>query len=651
MATYAPESNLRLYKNVDITGGQQIAFQSRNAQRQYFQSKLISGAYLGNDLTYVRKTGQIKVDITPSVADTVDYLSFTNSNFENRTFYCKVVNWEYVNNAVCAFTYYIDYFQTYMFDFTMRSGKILREHLSTTEYEKLQADYLDMTVPEMFTQEPLAYGTGCEEMFSNNTGFDFTNVDYYLYLCVSQNPDGSAIESGTDAVPFQIRGFSLSSGFYKFPNNSPGMTSLKTLINEYVVNNNTSAILGLYFIPNGTIDETAASIIDLSNGIKDDPNVYNKKLLRYPYRYIRVLGSDGNIKEYQIEKFKANEQGKFKFKIYCDIKGVPIIVCSPYKYGHENSANIQNTNYNFDERIDCFQFPQMPYMTDGYLTYLASAYKNTLTSYTTEYTGAQQDAYNVARQSWDPQFAAQAARQGSQDKAKALIGAAAGGMYKEYPNAGASIAGVITDTATGAAGLLPAFAGDLGITGATAGLKATMSALTANALETKQTQNNFMRQAATGIEAGNFFADSAGIAMAAANGEYPSGNFSGARNAYVANNYHTGGADNYLAYANNDVYPQFQIVKLRDDLLKKYDDFLKLYGLCSERAGRPRIYNYIKNSSNQPKFIDSFTGMTGSFCYTVMENCRVTGINDTAAKFIETIFNSGCWFIKGESLL
>ena len=85
--------------------------------------------------------------------------------------------------------------------------------------------------------------------------------------------------------------------------------------------------------------------------------------------------------------------------------------------------------------------------------------------------------------------------------------------------------------------------------------------------------------------------------------------------------------------------------------LTLYDQFLKLYGLCSDRVGRPRIYNYIKNGADQPKFVSGITGMTGEFAYTIMENCRVIGLNDTAAKFIETIFNSGCWFIKGESLL
>lgn len=639
MATFAPESNLRLYKNVDITGGQQILFQSKSAQSRYFQSKLISGSYLGNNLTYVRKSGQIKVDILPSVADTVDYLSFTNSNFENRTFYCKVINWEYVNNAVCAFTYYIDYFQTYMFDFTMRSGKILREHLSTVEYEKLQTDYLDMTVPEMFTQEPLAYGSGCEEMKKNTDGYEIQNEDYKLYLCVSQNPDGSEITQNK----FVVSGMSLPSGYFVFENSANGSDALKVKINEYVANNNTSAILGLYLLPSSFVSQGAGIVKDLTSKVMNISgyNVYNKKLLRFPYRYIRVKTADGNVKEYQIEMFHGHNTGDIAFNMYCNIAGVPMLICTPYKYGHMNDESA--STYNFDERIDCFQFPQMPYMTDGYLTYLASAYKNTVSSWTNEAKVARGGETALSNLKLNPDARLEATR--SMDRGK-TIGQAASDVFNSSNvfdasvNAGANILGNTIMAAMG-------YGTDL----LGAAKRNVQNFTVTGQQELRNLQANTLAQAATIMEGNNFFGDIAGVASAAANGEYPSGNFSGARSAYVANDFHPGGADNYLAYKNNEICPQFQIVELRPDLLEKYDQFLKLYGLCSDRVGYPRVYNYIKNSSNQPKFVSGITGMTGEFAYTIMENCRVIGVNDTAAKFIETIFNSGCWFIKGESLL
>lgn len=146
----APDSSIKLYGGVQIIPGRQIAFSSRANQNAYFASKLVQNY---TPCTYVRKTLTLKAEVPLSVVKNCNYISFTNPSFENITWYAKIVNYEYVNNACTEIMYAIDYFQTFMFDVNFEVCTIDREQLSVDDYAKSEANPYDYSIVELRTNE------------------------------------------------------------------------------------------------------------------------------------------------------------------------------------------------------------------------------------------------------------------------------------------------------------------------------------------------------------------------------------------------------------------------------------------------------------------------------------------------------------------
>ena len=149
----APATNIDFYVSVPITGSSTVVFQNAAQQTAYWNARRV-GSSTGN--LYVRHTrGSVKVrpDQIGVNYSSVTEISWRNTNYENREFFARVVDFEVVNNGTVEIFFEIDWFQTYMFDFDMWSSHIEREGLTEAEHALAVAnpwrnDILELMTPE-----------------------------------------------------------------------------------------------------------------------------------------------------------------------------------------------------------------------------------------------------------------------------------------------------------------------------------------------------------------------------------------------------------------------------------------------------------------------------------------------------------------------
>ena len=145
-----PSSTVNLYRGVPYDTGRVVAFSSKAKQSAYFQRKLVQSAV---PCTYVRRTGEVRLEVPLSVAKNCNYMSFVNPDFENVTWYAAIDDYEYINNGCTAITYTIDYFQSLCFSVTFDPCSIDREQLSVDDYNKSVQNPYNFNILELQTME------------------------------------------------------------------------------------------------------------------------------------------------------------------------------------------------------------------------------------------------------------------------------------------------------------------------------------------------------------------------------------------------------------------------------------------------------------------------------------------------------------------
>lgn len=157
-----PDSTITLYEGVSITAGRQLVFSSANLQNVYFtQHELISEA----NCQMVKKSGWVRINADPELVMRCNYMSWKNPSFDNKRVFALITDYDYVNNECVSVTYAIDYFQTWMFDFTMLNSFIEREHLSIADKEREDTNPYNPALLDLRTPENLPVGPDVEKPY------------------------------------------------------------------------------------------------------------------------------------------------------------------------------------------------------------------------------------------------------------------------------------------------------------------------------------------------------------------------------------------------------------------------------------------------------------------------------------------------------
>lgn len=660
MSLIIPDSTVNLYADVPISAGHQLVFSSVSAQNTYFLNKrLVTKA----GCSYIRKTGRLRIEFNAARVQQCNYMSFTNTSFENITFYARILDYEYVNNETTDVLYAIDYWQTYMFYAEFHACSILREHLTEVDYQKAVANPWRRDIPELLTDEGLPCDKNLEKIYTSNisaySGEQFRvpskiseddSDNMVLCMFLSSFDIETIITTAPDVINpdtlTEYNAFLDNFNYYVYNEETIGGTSVKKLRFNSWTNNFgmtysvlaikmstlptpvvgtkaatamnqlgkaiefltaygvTSSIVGLYVLPEWIFNISTAFESN-APGTEIDVQVskligVDPKLNTYPFRYLRV-SSPLDTKEFRLDLFTNMNEGENNCPLLYsyNLNGVPAISISPINYGRSVISDDNYLKSNYDETITFQAFPQMGFSCDAYLTFLSQQYSSALQTRT---------------QAGNAMLAA-ARQEGIVGQQQANLNAALSPYMAGTDLVGNFLQGDIMGATNTLAGSL------------TMDAQNTANMLRARANDLQAQQNvNVLNEARGGRLSG-------------------SGVFDSTKRAFVNDQYIKGGATGYLPYQFNAVCFWVTIVTLNDDILQKYSDYLDIYGYKSLRTGRPHICDYVTDGSNAPHFT-TFDGET--FTYVQTENMHVTGLQANACAAIENLFNSGCRFLKGD---
>lgn len=127
---FSPDSNLRLLNvRFDSELRSTLWFPDRDTQTSWFLSQ--SDNVIFNDITYVKKDNAIVLGCREEDVWRFNYVMYQNTNFSSKWFYAFIVKREWASDYSVKFYLQTDPIQTWMFDWSLMTSFIERQHSTT----------------------------------------------------------------------------------------------------------------------------------------------------------------------------------------------------------------------------------------------------------------------------------------------------------------------------------------------------------------------------------------------------------------------------------------------------------------------------------------------------------------------------------------
>lgn len=675
-----PSSTITLYKNVDVDNEETLSFSSIVNQTAYFQSRIMRQVV---PCTVVKKTGSLRLAVLGTVVAQCNYLSFINPDFDNKTIYARITDYNYINNECVEIDYAIDAWQTWMFDVTIEDTYIEREHISQADYAKAEINPYDPTIPEFWTAEALPMSHDLEKE-SYDIGDDDSHDGYYVGAAVTDAfsfstgigalimladidfEDLDTGSTGTSRKSYQFvqlldsiisstpsSFYELSVGVYDYlhtnypstiqyrtaessnwtsaslvPSDNTritkgyttifiddaGFTEFSQLLNYLTTWNAVDQIINMFAVPVNLIALSAVYnsqqyIGALRAGVTvPTTQLWSKKLLRYPYSFLRLISPNGDKKELQYEYFTTaqNGSGACYIDLFMDTTERPTLIAAPDGYRMAGLSPWLDSDANIDEGLVLKQFPTLPYNIDAFTAQMASVAVDIIGNMTAE-------------RAWD--LTEQEAVTNLQANNNILTGS----IISNLSGIGKSLLN-----------------GDL------SGVANSMGSALTTMGTTQKTSGQMVAQRGKFNVQQNAWND----AYATLGGEKNSiyGAFGKlTRPAYACNEYHMSNGDGMINYSKLN-YQDIIVLRasLNDRVMAMYDTWFKNYGYSSGRCGVPRIMNFIHGSSTASDLPQWVTINNKPTTYVKTTDCKVIHSMVPVAEAIRSMFNSGVRFINGD---
>lgn len=322
-----------------------LYFANASAQQSYFQSKIIT-SYSYTDFSYQRKDQIIRV---PAHYDNIykcNYVMYQNSAYNNKWFYAFVTDLEYINDGRTDLHIETDVLQTWLFDYTVKSSFVEREHVSN--------DSVGIhTVPE---------NVELGEYISNGFVRDNELGDFVYVVQVTE------WVSGDKPLATNFGGVYAPGGAYICTTPSQVVNIIQALDNA----GKGEAVTNVYTVPAKVVNNTSGALqysgqnspvtYDVEIDKQTTLNGYtprNKKLLTYPYNYLVLDNNNGSSNILQYENFSTAN-------CVFEVAGVPTvggsIKCVPKDYKGETRFQ--------QEGLMAGKFPTCGWVNDVYTNWL-----------------------------------------------------------------------------------------------------------------------------------------------------------------------------------------------------------------------------------------------------------------------------------------
>lgn len=357
MSVVQPTSELHLIKGVpfDDNYEHQILFSSKQRRDEYFAG--LSVAHF-TDFTYVREGDYVRL---PVLADSIydcNYCMFKNTGFGDRWFFGFITSIEYINNVTTYITIEIDYFQTWFYDCTVNKCFVEREHVND---DSVGANTID---------EGIFYGENVpmyfdSKYFNNWLAIVYARPSIMGQIAEDDRPvyknwnqtypcsfiwDGQNIEDFRQWMDARIFAGYEFIGIKMFPaefqhSNDPETGYANPASYNLVTDQ------GHMFIerPN----KFRAIALDSSH----DYTPVNNKLLCYPYNFLRVVTTEGTVKDL---KWENTAFGQIGFDVYNNILNDVSCYLKPNPYFDGSVSKI--------DEIPLNTFPDMTYSENKFLS-------------------------------------------------------------------------------------------------------------------------------------------------------------------------------------------------------------------------------------------------------------------------------------------
>lgn len=374
MAT-EPNTLIKLYRGVpfDIDYRDTLYFPSDTAQKNYFDEVY---SYSFNE-QYYQRINKNTLRIQKSAEELMDcnYLSITNKNHGNRTFYGFITDVSYINENTCEVKYEIDILQSYLFHYVTDTADVQIKD----SYIEREHSYTDI-IGENIEPEPVDTG---EIVFNGNMKPILSSLNEMCVIIAICDVDEQAVEGN------------LYDGIYGgatlYVYSATDVQDINTFLANYI--QKPDAVVGMYMCPKFCVGETIPANHRLPYGASghffnflvltdtifnadstlDGHTVVNKKLFTYPYNFIHIENGSGSDLNLRYEFFGADNS---EFRPVVGLKSTvtqPVIIkLFPQNYkGVPKQDGIGNANYNYSEELQLDTFPSCSWNSDFYKSWLS----------------------------------------------------------------------------------------------------------------------------------------------------------------------------------------------------------------------------------------------------------------------------------------
>lgn len=329
-----------------------ILFSSWFEQQSYFLQK---AKYTLTNQSYQRKS-KCRLRISQHADNLLDcnYLMFKNTSYGNKWFYAFISDVIYINDSVCEVIYIIDVLQTWLFDFSLSSCYVEREHVP------LIAD-----MPGAYRlDEGLEHGDYIYYEFMDTSGDTpkpfFSNVfeDWAIVVLATFDKNLNSASGGMRNGVYSGLAYNVFSG-------NTMAVDVNTFLQNAASNNKADGIISIFMAPTYFADNaTRIRGIATINGFPQYHQNYtpkNNKLCQYPYMCITATDMQNDSINYKYEDFSNNDTRQFRLYGVCN--GTNEFMIYPRNY--------QGVQENYMSKILVNVTPQCSWSSDAYAAWLA----------------------------------------------------------------------------------------------------------------------------------------------------------------------------------------------------------------------------------------------------------------------------------------
>ena len=351
-----PDSEIRLLKcNLNLDNTNQLNFATKTAQYNYFNSltKLVQ-----NGCTYQRKDNYIR---WPAHIDSIieyNYVMYKNTHYNDKWFYAYITRMEYENDNCTKIYIKTDVFQTWQFDLTYMPSFIEREHVNDDTFgkhtipEDLETgEYISCDLQPSFSNlGDMVYVVGLTEIYTSLGSYTRTNstipVGLYYY--------GFTELQGAEKLISDLDGAGKGDAINCI------FVAPKSFFSDW----NDVSGYGGQVSTHSNYNYTATLNITHVNYLGKNYTPKNNKLLCYPYSYLQVSNSSGQVINYYWELFHLVNLEETNYQFY--INGTLTPSCRIKAY----PLNYKNMIQDFDDSITFGKLPIGAYTNDTYINWL-----------------------------------------------------------------------------------------------------------------------------------------------------------------------------------------------------------------------------------------------------------------------------------------